>query len=248
MDEFVRVVSEGRKMSAERVRTLATGEVYSAKDAQASGLIDGIKSFDEVLALLAGAAMKQQANQQKNHGAGSGSRMATDAPQSTPVDPANKEVHMDTPPTNAPAVQTQGQAASLKELKAKLPNSTAEFREQCIEKGMSIEQAALALVGEQANQLEDAREKAKKIGVPAIVTRGAAIVGNQTAKRTLMTRASEIQKEERCTREDAWKKACAENPELRRDMVVAHNLKNGRKAQAAKFADEFEETVAPSEE
>lgn len=51
---FNATVQQGRGMTAEQVAQVATGAVWKAGDAQALGLIDGIKTFDEVLAYAAG--------------------------------------------------------------------------------------------------------------------------------------------------------------------------------------------------
>jgi protease-4 len=47
---FLEVVSEGRGMSTEQVRTLATGDVYTAREAKANGLIDEIGYLEDAIA------------------------------------------------------------------------------------------------------------------------------------------------------------------------------------------------------
>lgn len=50
-EQFVQVVSEGRGMDIETVRTLADGRIYSAYQAEENGLIDEVGSFeDEMMA------------------------------------------------------------------------------------------------------------------------------------------------------------------------------------------------------
>lgn len=49
---FIEIVSEGRKMDKERVLTLATGELFSARKGLELGLIDRICDFEEVLDLM----------------------------------------------------------------------------------------------------------------------------------------------------------------------------------------------------
>jgi protease-4 len=49
---FIEIVSEGRGMSKEKVLTLATGELYSARKALELGLIDRICDFEDVLDLM----------------------------------------------------------------------------------------------------------------------------------------------------------------------------------------------------
>lgn len=48
-DQFVNVVSEGRKMPAEKVRTLADGRVYTGRQAKELGLVDEIGNYYDAL-------------------------------------------------------------------------------------------------------------------------------------------------------------------------------------------------------
>lgn len=49
-DQFVSIVASGRNMSVSKVRKLADGRVYTAKQAKSNGLIDEISTFDNCLA------------------------------------------------------------------------------------------------------------------------------------------------------------------------------------------------------
>jgi protease-4 len=56
-EQFVRVVAEGRRMDEEKVRQLATGQLYTGEQAKALGLVDELGGLDtaiEVAAQLAG--------------------------------------------------------------------------------------------------------------------------------------------------------------------------------------------------
>lgn len=55
-DAFVEVVADSREMSVERVREIATGEVYLAPRALESGLVDELGDLDAALELAAKAA------------------------------------------------------------------------------------------------------------------------------------------------------------------------------------------------
>ena len=48
-ERFIEIVSTSRKMSKEKIRNLATGEVFSSQRALELGLIDGLKAYDEVV-------------------------------------------------------------------------------------------------------------------------------------------------------------------------------------------------------
>ncbi|MCB1175295.1 MAG: S49 family peptidase, partial [Leptospiraceae bacterium] len=49
-DLFVQRVGEGRNLEPEAVRSMAEGQVFLASDFQDAGLIDGLKSFHELVA------------------------------------------------------------------------------------------------------------------------------------------------------------------------------------------------------
>jgi protease-4 len=48
-DRFVEIIADARQMPAERVRELATGEIFTAAQAKASGLIDELGDLDTAL-------------------------------------------------------------------------------------------------------------------------------------------------------------------------------------------------------
>jgi protease-4 len=53
-DRFVEIVAEARGMPAEQVRALATGEIYTAAQAKANGLIDELGDLDAAIDLAQG--------------------------------------------------------------------------------------------------------------------------------------------------------------------------------------------------
>lgn len=55
-DSFVKIVSESRNMDEDRVRELATGEVYLAPRGMETGLVDELGDLDRALELAANAA------------------------------------------------------------------------------------------------------------------------------------------------------------------------------------------------
>lgn len=65
-NSFLNAVASGRKMSLAAVKAVADGRVFSAKEAVDLGLIDGIKTFDEVVAELRGDS---RATTQRSSGA-----------------------------------------------------------------------------------------------------------------------------------------------------------------------------------
>ena len=51
-DFFVKAVSDGRDMTAKQVKDVADGRIWFAAEAKTMGLIDGVKTLDEVLGSL----------------------------------------------------------------------------------------------------------------------------------------------------------------------------------------------------
>ncbi len=51
-EQFVQIVSDSRKMDVEKVKSLADGRVYSAKQAKENGLVDEIANFDEAVKIF----------------------------------------------------------------------------------------------------------------------------------------------------------------------------------------------------
>lgn len=300
---FAAAVSANRKLTAEQVKAVATGAVFHASDAQAKGLIDGIKTFDEALAELSGEAQKAQ---QRGGKAGrtvqrslamktesaAGTAMADqiqitdeteekgDPNESTGARAAVqdecdctcsacqdgecqncdcggcaacqedgcpgcnsekssaatagsfvKEAVMAETTTGASTVTPK--AASLKELKTALPKSSAEFREQCLEENLTLEQAQASYIAQQDAAIDDLQAKSRKVGVDAIRTTGVTaetltkLAGENPRQQLTQIAAGYVQSGMK--RNEAFARATRENPELRQAMVVDHNLKHGRK-------------------
>jgi protease-4 len=55
-DQFVQVVAEGRKMSVDKVRELATGQLYTGVQAKELGLVDELGGLNEAIDLAASLA------------------------------------------------------------------------------------------------------------------------------------------------------------------------------------------------
>lgn len=53
---FIQAIADGRGMSTADVRALADGRVWNATDAKKLGLIDGVRTFDDVLAMAQDSA------------------------------------------------------------------------------------------------------------------------------------------------------------------------------------------------
>ncbi len=51
-EQFVQIVADSRKLEVKRVKELADGRIYTAKQAQNAGLVDNIASFDDAVDIL----------------------------------------------------------------------------------------------------------------------------------------------------------------------------------------------------
>jgi protease-4 len=74
-EQFVGVVAEGRGLSTDQVRDLATGQLYSGTEAKELGLIDELGDLDAALSLAAGLAGIEAAEAEYYHGPGLISRL-----------------------------------------------------------------------------------------------------------------------------------------------------------------------------
>ncbi len=142
---FLAAVGRGRKMDEEKVKAVATGQVWVGKEAIELGLADAIGGQAEAMAWIVGAggAGDREKGEQGSRGAGERGnqlRAAGDA-----VNTILQEDAMSTP-TNQGATpvappQAGGQPATMKELKAAFPDMDATWREDVQEKGMTMDQA-----------------------------------------------------------------------------------------------------------
>jgi len=145
--EFMNRVARGRRLPMERVAELATGAVEVGRDAVAAGLADEIGTMEGAMTLARkmGAAMGGGPKQMTFSPAADGGR--------------NKETIMpDEKPQEAAAAP---KAATIQELKAEFPDSTAEWRERCMEQGLTLAQATKAWAIHQTEALKAAEAKAK---------------------------------------------------------------------------------------
>jgi signal peptide peptidase SppA len=124
--DFIDSVARGRGLSEEKLLESSDGRVFIASDALERGLIDGIRNYEDTLAALVGENSNRSAGgtaAQQEIVMGDANAQATKAPEAAETQ---------TGTTAAPV------AATLAELKGGLPDSDAEFREECIEAGLPL--------------------------------------------------------------------------------------------------------------
>lgn len=211
-DEFVAAVADGRGMSSAAVRTLADGRVFFAEDGLKNGLVDGVQSLAATVAYVKGQTMEPKTK-----------------PATTPA----------AKPATTPDAATP-QPATLRELKASFPNSTAEFREACIEDGSTITEASTKWIAkvdaENAELRKAATEREAEAKAPAT---GVEPIGTGAESKTAASDAEPIWDElvakyekQLGSRQRAVARAVRDHPEAHYAFVTAYNEKNKRDASA----------------
>jgi signal peptide peptidase SppA len=137
---FAGMVASGRGLTSEAVAELHTGECWNATDSVTRGLIDRVAGVDETMTELRATVAAQEVKP-----AAAGIAMRTRDRGIAEMDDDNEKVET---PAERPA------AATLAELKAAFPKSTADFREACLEAGDTVEAATRRWADTLAAQLE----------------------------------------------------------------------------------------------
>ena len=174
---FVRGVAGGRKMTLQATRELADGRVWIGADAEKRRLVDGVRSYEEVIAELTGSTVRSARTRSAATGDGRKESVAMAeanqvASEPQPVETATKA----------------GSPATFDELVAELAGADAAFIVDCQQKKLAITQARTAWMSEQNARIVAANEKASqarhKPGLPAITDEVGAtgFVGNPIAE------------------------------------------------------------------
>lgn len=223
-EPFAAAIGRGRKLSAEKVAELSDGRIHGAAQAQDLGLIDGIGTFDQVVNDLRSNSGKRR-------------RKVTAMSQTNAGEQAAAEV--------------KPQAATIAELKQALPDSTAEFREQCLETGLTLGQAKDAWMVELRKQnaalAKDAAEskakadqaKAESDAAAAAAKKGAGVKpvaasgGDDTSDlaEQFETEVAALEAKGK-KRHEAFATVARRNPEAAVEYERRHNARYGRKAVA----------------
>ena len=234
-DLFVAGVAKGRKLTSDQARALNDGRVHVGANAKAQGLVDQIGSYDDAMAglrdaIAQAAKVKAKMQTQTRPGMSPGAKNTfTETHMSESATPAPEQTATVAPP----AIQ----AASLKDLKAKFPKSTADWRESCQEAGMTLAQAsekwAEHLSAENtrlADELAQAKASAKPVGgKPLATTKDRAAGVDATASADPKAELNRIASEyvaQGMSRERAWARACKENDEVRKAWCLSHTDAN----------------------
>lgn len=185
-EQFVRGVAKGRGVAISSARDWADGRVFVASEMLEKGLIDGIQSLDQTLAMAAGgkppkkstakseeAELAPAATTEPAAGEAPPADPQSTAPQNTgaPAEGAATEATSagadtnplveDTTMSTQTATDTAPKAATIKELKAACPGADEKFLLGQLEAEATIDQARSAWIVEQNSRLE-ASETARK--------------------------------------------------------------------------------------
>jgi len=206
---FLKAVAKGRGLSAASVRNWANGDVWVGDQAQSLGLIDGVKTIDQVLRALRGT-------------------------NSTAATTANiKESQMDTPNNTAvggdsPHTDAVPAAASITDLKTAMPKAEPALIVSWLQRGVTLAEAQ----SEYAQALETKLEAAIAKTPPATPPLGAApdARGVTTPEDDGSGYVEAVEKlvDKGMSRAKASLQVKRQNPELHRAYVVAYNARHGR--------------------
>jgi signal peptide peptidase SppA len=226
-DLFVAGVAKGRKISMDDARKLNDGRAHVGANAKAQGLVDQIGSFEDAMATMKAAA-------EKTSGAKGNNAQKQPAPARM-AGAHSKEIAMSD--EIAPGAE-KPQAATMKDLKAKFPKSTADWREQCHGDSLTLVQAGERwmehLSSENvrlADEVAQAKAAGKQIGTPPLNMKndkeaGKSAEASADPRTQIMAIAAEFQKGG-LSREKSFAKACKENPEIHQAWLAAHTEQHG---------------------
>jgi signal peptide peptidase SppA len=189
---FTAAVVAGRGFTDEQVASVATGQVWIGEEAVSLGLVDGISTAPQVRRDLIEAAnnaakegyqMSVKPNKKKAAKAEATKHRRIVAEDVMPPMEDEEDV---APPADEEAVDGEDdmcedeaeaedmpeeEAATLKQLKAALPDSDPAFRERCLDKGLTLSAAKDAWMGELRTRLNAATNAtAKGRGVAPLKT------------------------------------------------------------------------------
>lgn len=231
---FLAGVQAGRRMKAERVKELADGRVHIGQAAVTEGLIDGVQSFDAVLAALAGggSGSKGRAKAMSEENTDKGPRAATIGELKAACPGASADFLMQQ--LEAGATEPQAMKAWMGEQAKQLAaakEAEAKLKADADAKAKADADAAAKSGG------------AKKPGVKALAEGKAKADADAEASGDPIAEFNEAVDAKVAKgrpKAQAIAAVAREKPELHRAYVIAHNEQHGRRKGAAAFAERGE--------
>lgn len=241
--EFKDAVQRGRGYTDEKIEQLADARVHVGQNAVAIGLADAVGSLDDAINALAkeingGRAVRSPetsgpTNKKEPVMGKRKTGLVRPTAEEHDEEVMDDEEHEEEVLDDEEAQEEEEQAgdngdeqASIRDLKAAIPDSTAEFREECIEKGYTLAQAKDAHMDTLRAQLQN-RDEQLKTSSPS---RGVKRLRSASPKASTSGSPAEQVAELRdrhiangLSRSEAHKRVMREHPELRAAYVQAAN-------------------------
>lgn len=242
---FVKAVGEARGLDGEALEHVTDGRVWRGDEAVAVGLIDAVMTYDDALAELSSAetngdaAMAKPRASTKTTAKSEAIKAKSEEDERKPdseededeVESEEDEEEMsEEKPTKAKRSKSQedeeeedddgeskSNAASLRQLKAALPDAGSDFILSALEQGMSVGDAKMEWMDQtikaQAQQIEELKAAGPKPGAKPLGTRkGAVQIDDPKAEwKAVVKEAGSVSK------------AVRENPELHAAYVESCN-------------------------
>lgn len=234
---FLAGVESGRSVSAEKVNSWADGRVHVAEEALKLGLIDGIKTIDEVLAEMREEIRKPaggRSSARSQSQSGKGSSMTTNTAESTGAENVNTDEQK--PQTKTPI--------TVADIKGACPGADEKFIVTALESGHDLNGIRTNFMSEQSQRIEaltkerddlqtkltelEARQAEKPAGKG---TKGAPLVkdgsgsedGSSDPVKAFEDAVDARMKDKSLTKPQAVRAVIKENPQLHQEYIAAIN-------------------------
>jgi signal peptide peptidase SppA len=135
-EHFLSAVERGRGISRQTVTEWADGRVHPAADAMAMGMIDGVKSFDQMMGDL-------KKRKQTNTAGGRSAGIKSTAAQATGPESESAMSQTDQAQATTKTAASEPKPATIAELKASFPNDPS-FALEAAEKAYTLTEAKAA--------------------------------------------------------------------------------------------------------
>lgn len=229
---FLSAIQRGRGLTGEKLQAVADGRVFLAAEALSLGLIDGIEKSETFVARWSSDDNRKGRGQTK---AAKESTMSSDAKVAAAETDAAAETKS-SGTQNTAVLRVESTAATLGELKSAIPDSTAEFREKCIEQGFTLPQAQTAWMTVLRDQVkakdaELTKAKAEKVapGTEGVAGTKGSPGASGDGPEAEWKAALDAKIAAGFKHNDAVSALAREKPELHKAYIAAYNERNGRK-------------------
>jgi signal peptide peptidase SppA len=240
---FVAAVARGRRVPLTKAEEWGDGAVHIGERAREIGLVDAIGNFDAAMtAIQRKIGRAGRAAVARTSGPNVERRIMAEVPKvQVEVTAKNAEAEQPSEPVKTADPKRGPVAATVSELKAALPDSSAEFREGCQERKLTLAQAKDEWLGELRKQNEELRAKAAKPGSPAVgVTQSEKTSGGESSADGAIgewnAEVGEVMDRQKCSRSRAIGTVQRARPDLHAAYLEEYNRNHGRRVNSRAFA------------